>query len=330
MTKKLLLHLALLPFLASAQNNYLDFDGTNDVVETTNATATMLANATQLTLSCKVYPTRVTSGFPDFNGICGYRNETNFDFYLIQLSSTDLEARFRGSNGIGYTITYTGLTLNQWSQFFLVYNGSTLKLYKNGTEVGSVAAAGTVPAAPTGSLSIGRVVFQTYNWYHKGYIDEVSVWNKALTQTDINAITANSGEIANPGSESNLKAYYKFNQGIAYGNNAGVTTLNNELGTNNGTLMNFALTGNTSNWGGLPLANNEFEMQQAGIFPNPVKDYVQVSGLQSATAVAIYDLTGRKIISQSIHPEEPIDVSSLPAGIYLLAGANIQKKFIKE
>jgi hypothetical protein len=38
MTKKLLFILAFLPLAAIAQNNYLDFDGTNDVVETPNAT----------------------------------------------------------------------------------------------------------------------------------------------------------------------------------------------------------------------------------------------------------------------------------------------------
>jgi hypothetical protein len=328
MTKKLLFLLAFLPWAAIAQNNYLDFDGTNDVVETSTATATMLGNATALTMSCKVYPTRVTSGFPDFNGICGYRNEINFDFYLIQLSSTDLEARFRNSAGVGYTITYTGLTLNQWNHFFLVYNGSTLKLYKNGAEVSSIAASGTVPAAPPGYLSIGRLIFQTYNWFHKGYIDEVSVWNKALTQTDIDAIMANSGEIVNPGGQSNLKAYYKFNQGIPYGNNAGLTTLNDELGLNNGILANFALTGNSSNWGGTELGIGHADLLSVNIFPNPAKDFIRVSGLTEATDFQIHDATGRLIKSQTIQPDEQITISGLQAGLYFLSSNDWQKKFI--
>lgn len=62
------------------------------------------------------------------------------------------------------------------------------------------------------------------------------------------------------GNECNLVAYYKFNQGTAGGNNAGVTTLVGST-TNgyNGTLNNFALSGSTSNWispGGVTTGNN--------------------------------------------------------------------------
>lgn len=331
MTKKLLTAVALLAIgCLSAQNNYLDFDGTNDVVETGNSTATILANATAISMSCKVYPTRVTSGFPDFNGICGYRNEGNFDFYLIQLSSTDLEARFRNSAGVAYSITYTGLTLNQWNHFFLVYNGSTLKLYKGTTEVSSVPASGVVAAAPTGYLSIGRIIFQTFNWYHKGYIDEVSVWNKALQPADISAIMANSGEIANPASETNLKLYYKFNQGIAYGNNIGLTTLNNEFTGNNGTLANFALTGNTSNWGGLSLGNEQFNQNSISVYPNPARNVITISGLDESSPVEIFDATGRKVLSQ-LQSDSGIEVSNLSSGLYLLVADQTRKiKFIKE
>lgn len=318
----------VLPLLANAQNNYLDFDGINDVVETPAATATLLANATALTLSCKVYPTRVTSGFPDFNGICGYRNETNFDFYLIQLSSTDLEARFRNSAGVDYTITYTGLTLNQWSHFILVYNGSTLKLYKNGVEVSSIAASGSVPAAPSGYLSIGRIIFQAYNWFHKGYIDEVSIWNKALSQTDIDAMTANSGEVVNPAGQSNLKAYYKFNQGIPYGNNLGLTTLNDEMALNNGTLANFALTGTTSNWGGTQLGVVETGINAIRVFPNPTRDFISVSGLVEQTYCRIYDAMGKLVKSETIGPGRNISIAELPSGIYLMSTDAWQKKFI--
>jgi hypothetical protein len=328
MKRKLLLFFALLPFAAAAQNNYLDFDGINDVVETPNTTATMLGNATALTLSCKVYPTRVTTGFPDFNGICGYRNESDFDFYLIQLSSTDLEARFRNSAGVDYTITYSGLTLNQWSQFFLVYNGTTLKLYKNGAEVASIPASGSVAAAPSGYLSIGRITFQTYYWLHKGYIDEVSVWNKALTQTDIDAIISNAGEIANPLSQSNLKVYYKFDQGIAYGNNAGVTTLIDELGANNGILANFALVGNVSNWGGAQLGIGENQDTAVSIFPNPAKDLINVSGLTAAADFRIYDMMGRIVKSQTVQPDEPLRIADLQPGLYIMACDQWQKKFI--
>lgn len=51
------------------------------------------------------------------------------------------------------------------------------------------------------------------------------------------------------GIKAGLVAYFGFNQGIAGGNNAGLATaIDGTSNKNNGTLYNFALNGNTSNW----------------------------------------------------------------------------------
>ena len=81
-------------------------------------------------------------------------------------------------------------------------------------------------------------------WYYNGEIDELRIWNTARTQTEIQANMNNELSI-----ETGLVASYQFNQGIANGNNAGETTLNDASGNgNNGTLNNFALNGTSSNW----------------------------------------------------------------------------------
>ncbi len=51
------------------------------------------------------------------------------------------------------------------------------------------------------------------------------------------------------GNETGLVTLYNFNQGISGGNNVGLMTLV-DSGTNglNGTLNNFTLNGNSSNW----------------------------------------------------------------------------------
>ena len=49
-----------------------------------------------------------------------------------------------------------------------------------------------------------------------------------------------------------LMYYYKMNQGVANVNNTGITTLIDSKATANGTLFNFALTGNISNFIALP------------------------------------------------------------------------------
>ena len=332
MIKKLLFALLLISFAkGNSQNNYLDFDGIDDSVTVPNSD-NLLSGATSITMSCKVYPKRISTGFPDFNGIMGYRNETSFDFYLIQLSSTDVEARFRNAGGVAYTITYTGLVLNQWTQFFLVYNGTngTLKLYNGTNEVASVAAAGAVPVTNTGSLNIGVINFQDFSWYHKGYIDEASLWNKALSATEISAIVANSGAIANPSTQPNLKAYYKFDEGNAYGSNLSVTSLTDELGLHNGTLSNFSLTGNTSNWGGIPLAVPSFSKSNIAVYPNPATGFISISGLDNAENVTIYDISGRTVANQSVTSDSKIDIAKLESGVYFASINGFQNiRFIK-
>ena len=77
-----------------------------------------------------------------------------------------------------------------------------------------------------------------------GVIDEIRIWDVARTDCEISCnITTTYTSTQN-----NLVAFYKFNQGTAGGSNTTVTTLNDSAGTNNGTLVNFALTGAASNW----------------------------------------------------------------------------------
>jgi len=334
MIKKLLFTFLVFAFnFGYSQDNYLDFDGVNDAVTVTGSD-NILASSTSITMSCKVFPRRISGGFPNFNGFMGYRNENNFDFYLIQLSSTDMEARFRNSNGAAFTITYTGLTLNEWTQFFLVYNGTngTLKLYAGDAEVESVAASGAVPASSIGALKLGLITFQSFNWYHDGKIDEASLWNKALSPSEISAIVANGGEIANPSSETNLKLYYKFNQGVAYGNNTTVTAVNDELGVYNGTVQNFALTGSSSNWGSDTLSTLQFHTPMVTAYPNPARDFITVAGVTAPTPLQIIDISGR-IVSTSLLLDETskLDISALQKGIYFIqAGTVLKMKFIKQ
>lgn len=330
MFKKLLLLMFIGVFAAAqAQNNYLDFDGIDDYVSVQNG-ASLLANASAISMSCKVFPRRVSAGFPDFNGFAGFRNESNFDFYLIQLSSTDVEARFRNSDGNEFTITYTGLTLNQWTQFFLVYNGATLKLYANEAEVGSIPAFGSAPgvASPPSDFQVGRITFQAFNWNHDGKIDEVSLWNRELTASDVAAIVS-AGEIVNPSAETNLQLYYKFDQGIPYGENFAETSLTDSNG-NDGALMNFALTGNSSNWGSDQLAVAQYHQDGVTLYPNPATSIISISGVPGTTSYNIVDLSGRIVAEGTVSANASIDVSNLTKGLYFaLIGTNRLKFIVK-
>jgi hypothetical protein len=330
--KKLLLILSLNFYLLPtvSQNNYLDFDGVNDYVDVPNS-GVLISGANALSMTCKVYPKNVAPTWPDYDGILGFRNDTNCDFYLIQLTASQVEGRFRNANGTAYTLTYNGLVLNQWNHFFLIYNGTTLKLYSGETEVASVSASGSMPVSPTNTFQIGVMKYGTTLFYNKGYIDEVSLWNKALNTGNISSIIANSGEIVNALSETQLKVYYKFNQGIAYGSNTGLTTLIDEKTTQNGTLINFGLIGTSSNWGSQSLNISDFSTKPTlSVYPNPAENFLTISCQNTIENIKILDSTGRLILEQA-SPKDIVSIAHLNSGSYLLVVNNTEvTRFIKK
>lgn len=81
------------------------------------------------------------------------------------------------------------------------------------------------------------------------------------------------------------------------------------------------------------LSNPEFAKAQTSftLYPNPAKDYVNIDIAENVNnnEVIVYDLTGRQVLSQKLS-SNTINVSALPAGIYILKIDNITGKFVKE
>jgi uncharacterized protein (TIGR03437 family) len=76
------------------------------------------------------------------------------------------------------------LKLNSWSHLAATYDGKVLRLYVNGTQVSSRALAGSV-ATSAGALRIGGNA--VWGEYFSGMIDEVRIYNRALTGSEIQA-----------------------------------------------------------------------------------------------------------------------------------------------
>ena len=74
------------------------------------------------------------------------------------------------------------LPLNTWTHLATTYDGSALRLYVNGTQVATLAATGSIVTS-TGALKIGGNALWG-EWY-SGLIDELRVYNRALTPTEI-------------------------------------------------------------------------------------------------------------------------------------------------
>ncbi|MBL0342747.1 MAG: T9SS type A sorting domain-containing protein [Bacteroidetes bacterium] len=255
MNKLLLFTLSLLLnatlFAYGQTSNCLQFDNIDDNVTVPNGSS-LISNSNEISLSFWVYPENAFPAFPDFDGFAGIRNNFDGDFYILQLTATDVEARFRNSAGTAYDIVFSGLTLNTWQHFVLTYDGTTLALFHNGAPAGTLPATGVI-SNPSLLFNIGNLDFQGTQFYTNGKFDEVSLWNTALTQQQITCIYTGAIDPL----ETGLQLYYRFNQGIAAGSNGTVTTLLDATGSINGVLNGFALAGSVSNWvAGFATANS--------------------------------------------------------------------------
>jgi hypothetical protein len=76
----------------------------------------------------------------------------------------------------------SALLANTWSYVSLTYDGAALRFYVNGTLVASQAKTGAITSS-TNQLQIGGD--SLYGQFFQGLIDEVRIYNTALTATQI-------------------------------------------------------------------------------------------------------------------------------------------------
>jgi hypothetical protein len=235
--------LLLLPSATYAQpENALRFDNVDDAVLVPNASAS-IAGSNQITLTCWVKPENTNIVFPDYDGFAGIRNNSDADFYMVHFSATGVEARFRNSNGVNFDVVDPALQIGVWQHYALIYNGSELTLYKNGVFVATTVANGSI-ANTTETMHIGSMPYGAFNYYLNGELDEVTLWTRALTPSEIRCLARFGVPATAPG----LQHYFKCNQGTPGGINVGQTSLTDETGHTNGVFNNFALSGPTSNF----------------------------------------------------------------------------------
>ncbi len=228
---------------ATAQTqNALDFDGVDDRVTVANASG-LLVGGSGVSMSCWFYPRNAAPGFPDFDGIAGFRNENDFDFYILQLTGTSVEARIRFGFTDVYTIEGGGVQLNTWNHAALVHDGTTLTLYINGVLASSASAPGTV-LNTTSPFQIGNLTYQINEFTLNGKADEIGLWKRAITEAEIACLLNGSADLTDP----DLVLFYGCDQGTAGGDNTAITSLTDATGTMDGEFIGLALNGAGSNF----------------------------------------------------------------------------------
>jgi hypothetical protein len=232
----------LFAFQVSAQNNALNFDGIDDYVQTSIPSIQGTAARTY-----EAWIRTTANANPNAGGT---------QKAIIDMGSFTTGARFTMSllfnNGIRIEVGGSGLNstrpLNDglWHHLAAVYDplssAASYFLYVDGA-LDTSGVLTTAINTGAGDVVIGRRIDGINRW--NGDLDEVRIWSVARSASEIQT-NYNKRLCSFPGS---LAGYYRFNQGVAGGNNVLVSTAINELTRNgDGILNNFSLTGTASNW----------------------------------------------------------------------------------
>ena len=188
---------------AGRNGGALSFDGASDYV--TVADTSSLDLSTALTLEAWVYPTstsgsrsilakeRAGGGFP-------YGLETSAGAPTGYVVATE-RASAAGTSA---------LAPNAWTHVAVAYDGAALKLYVNGALAATAAASGAVSASAD-PLRVGGNV--TWGEWFQGRIDDVRVYDRALTAAEIQTDLATPVTSTSPAAPSQLVAAYSFDEG---------------------------------------------------------------------------------------------------------------------
>jgi hypothetical protein len=109
-------------------------------------------------------------------------NGNSMSYSLYSANSASRPAGFVHTN-VDIALNGTAaVALNVWTHLALTFDGTTMRMFVNGTQV-STRALSAAAAVSTGALRIGGN--SVWGEYFKGLIDEVRIYNRALTATEI-------------------------------------------------------------------------------------------------------------------------------------------------
>lgn len=169
----------------------LQFDGVDDIVEIPSDLS--LEGYSQITLSAWVYPTE--TGQAGASRIISKSDGGSSDDYGL-LRGTDNNLTFRVRNAsnvlVSHNVAATNtVPTNNWTHILGVYDGTDMRIYINGVE------SADTPSSQTGGLrnntrplTLGSHADSPTNRRFAGLIDDVRVYNRALTPTEIQIVYA--------------------------------------------------------------------------------------------------------------------------------------------
>jgi hypothetical protein len=157
----------------------LSFDGVDDVVAVADAVDLDLASG--MTLEAWVKPTALGS---TWRTVVIKEQASDLVYALYAHTDAALPSGHVFVGADTFVRGTTSLLLGEWTHLAVTYDGAALTLYVNGVQAATQAVSGAMPAS-AGDLKIGGTAIWP-EWF-EGAIDDVRVYDRALTAADIQA-----------------------------------------------------------------------------------------------------------------------------------------------
>jgi PKD repeat protein len=156
----------------------LSFNGTSNWV--TVADAPSLDLTTGMTLEAWVYPQGSLSGWRSIV----MKEQPTVDAYYLEIVGGIVVGDIFVAGSVHHIYSPNPIPLNAWTHMAATYDGSRFRLYVNGVEVANMLQSGPIQTSSS-PLRIGGNAM--WGEYFQGIIDEVRIYNRALSAAEIDA-----------------------------------------------------------------------------------------------------------------------------------------------
>lgn len=226
----------------------LSFDGSDDVVTTTQASSVNLTSKTAYTISTWF------KAISDGEGDTGQIIQKGTNTYLRVSGQSGTSLNIDASLDLATTDATKSLTApittNTWNHIALVYTDDgddEITIYVNGKDMGSSTNGDGSPTADSNNLLIGGTTTANF----QGYIDEVKIYPYARTaaqvKTDYNAGKANAAAKSGTSTAIGAKQSVAFSEGLVgywkMDETSGTSAADASGNSNTGTLTSAQETG---------------------------------------------------------------------------------------
>lgn len=179
------------------------FDGASDYITSDSLPITDFTN---FTMSGWVY---IQDGSTT-RGIVTFANTSNNTplALLEYITAGNIRFNYRPDSGVLSSNDSNAVSLNEWHYVTATKEGTSLKIYLDGSLNDSSTISDT--AITIDKFSIGSLVRSTIANYMDGNLANVAIWNRALSSDEINSVMFKSYDALEASEKSGLQAWYSL------------------------------------------------------------------------------------------------------------------------